>query len=269
MTKAKDKRVVFISDLHCGHRAGLTPPQWHMAKYEGSQTQHNKFAELQEETWAWYAMVLKELQPIHTLVVNGDAIDGKSERSGGSEAIVADRNEQVEMAALAISVAKAKNIVMLYGTPYHTGKGEDWEDVLARHKLVQAGKIGSHEWVNVNGLIFDVKHKVGGSSIPHGRFTAIARARLWNCLWASHDGQPKADVFVRSHVHYHVFLGEHDWLAVTTPGLQGYGSKYGARECEGEVHFGMLHFDVSPDGRYSWESHIADLDSQRARTFVV
>jgi hypothetical protein len=146
-------------------------------------------------------------------------------------------------------------------TPYHTGQEEDWEDVLAREV---GAKIGAHEWVDINGLVFDVKHHVGSSQIPHGRHTAVARERLWSQLWAEREQTPKADVIIRSHVHYFDYCGGRDWLAMTTPALQGLGTKFGARRCSGTVDFGLLSFDVASRDEWSWHWHIAEL-IQRAR----
>ena len=53
---------------------------------------------------------------------------------------------------------------MTYGTPYHFGIGEDWEYIVA--EKVGAFKIGSQEWPEVNGVIFDFKHKVENTTVP-------------------------------------------------------------------------------------------------------
>lgn len=253
---AANKTVVVVSDLHCGHVVGLTPPS-----YQSASGSLAKFGEMQRAVWSYYAETLKSLQPIHCLIVNGDCIDGKGERSGGTELIEQDRTEQVQMAIECIELAKAKNIVMTFGTPYHTGVMEDFErsiaDALGAH-------IGSHEWVDVNGVVFDCKHKIGSSVIPHGRHTAIARDRLWNQLWSIDDKQPLADVIIRSHVHYCTYNGDPDYLAITTPALQGYGSKFGARQCSGRVDIGLISFSIDSKGGYTWRQHIMRSELQKA-----
>ena len=80
--------------------------------------------------------------------------------------------------------------------------------------------------------------------------------RLVNGLWAARGEYPLADVIIRSHVHYHNFCGGSDWLAMTTPALQGYGSKYGARRCTGLVDVGMVHFDIWSKERWEWKAEI-------------
>jgi len=244
------KRVVVISDLHCDHRVGLTPPTWQIV----DNKIYRHFLTFEKEVWRFYKDTIKEIQPIDILVVNGDCIDGKGERSGGTELLEADRNIQCDIAAECISICKAKEIVMVHGTPYHVGVTEDFERNVA--EKVNAKKIGGHEWLDVNGTIFDFKHHIGSSTIPHGRATAILRDQLWNDLWSLDDGQPKADILVRSHVHYHVYAGDPSHLVMTTPALMGYGSKYGIRKCSGKVDIGLVHFDVDNKGGYTWGSHI-------------
>lgn len=246
-----------MSDLHAGHVVGLTPPSWHDTPSKTAEPVRAKLANFRTKAFDIYYNTIKSLKPIDVLLVNADCIDGRGEKSGGTELLTTDRDKQCDMAAEIIKCVGAKKIVMTYGTPYHTGTLEDFETQIA--KEVKAEKIGGHEWVKVNGLVFDLKHKVGSSTIPHGRFTSIAKEKLWNTLWSEREESPKSNVIIRSHVHYHGYCGGNDWIAMTTPALQGPGSKYGSRQCSGTVDFGLIHFDVTPNGSYSWESHITKM----------
>lgn len=260
------KRVVVISDLHCGHRYGLTPPGW-WSNEKSQDIEEQKGAAVQRLMWKWFEDETKTCKPVDVLIVNGDALDGTGDKTGGTEQIVVDRRKQCEMAKECIDKVNAKKVVLIYGTPYHTGKEEDWESVLA--DMVEAEKIGSHEWIDVNGLILDCKHKVSGSIIPHGRATSILRDALWNDLWSNKvSGQPKADVIIRSHVHYFIAAQNSDILAVITPALQGYGSKYGARQMSGIVDLGFIHFDVKSREDWKWGHHILDTEWLAAKTIV-
>ena len=120
------KRMVVISDLHCGHVVGLTPPRWHF-QIDG------KLYANQKELWGFYAQSIDSLKPIDILVVNGDAIDGKGCRSGGTEQNTTDRLEQCEMAIECIEYTEAKTVRMTYGTPYHAGQDEDFEKIIERY----------------------------------------------------------------------------------------------------------------------------------------
>jgi hypothetical protein len=267
--KAKPKRVVVISDPHCGAANGLTPPRYQTTDSEDRVWR--KRARIQAAAWDWYDERVHRFARPDVLIVNGDAIDGPGERSGGVEQLTTDRRKQCEIAHACIAAWGARKIVSVGGTPYHTGQAEDWGEVLA--DMLSHGaevKTGDHEWVDVNGCVFDVKHSIGGSQIPHGRFTALARDALWAQLWTDAGETPRADVLVRGHVHYHAYCGGADRpLAMTLPALQGFGTRYGARQCSGRVHFGLVVFEVDTQGRYTWHAELAKLAAHRARAWKV
>jgi len=249
------KNVVIISDMHCGHMVGLTHSNWQLPQDVPNKTR-NKFAKLQKMTYDWFKSEIKSIGKIDTLIINGDCVEGKGARSKGTELITADMHQQAEMAIDIIKMINGKKIFMTYGTPYHTGDGEDVEDIISKDV---GADISGHQFININGVIFDVKHKVGGSSVPHGRFTAVQREAIWNELWASRkNGQPNADILIRSHVHYFTHSGNADKLCITTPALQGYGSKYGVRQCSGIVDVGFITFKIQDNGEYSWRPHILE-----------
>lgn len=233
------KRVVIISDLHCGHHGGLTPPQW----------QNNTNNVL----WKYYEATINHLKPIDFLIVNGDALDGNGRKSGGTELITTDRLKQAEMAVQCIQLAKAKEVMMTYGTGYHTGNDEDFEDIIA--DKVKATEITGQLFLSVNGVMFDCKHHIESSKTPYGRNTVVSRENVWNILSNAYKNTPKSDVIIRSHVHYHTYCGNTNWLGITTPALQSGESKYG-RKCTGIVDVGLIHFDVFENSQYTWESHI-------------
>ena len=209
-----------------------------------------KAGKFQRELWEFYTKTIEGLKPIDILVLNGDAIEGKGERSGGIELITTDRNQQVKMAQEVVDFAEAQTVRILYGTRYHVGKEEDFEAVLASTVKGSDVEVQGHAFLTINGCGVDIKHKVSSSTIPHGRMTAIARQRLWNVIWNSeHERQPLADVLIRSHVHYFQFCGGASWLGVISPALC-YNTSYGIRECDGLLMWGLSIFDFKADGGY-------------------
>jgi hypothetical protein len=259
------KRVAILSDTHCGHLAGLTPPEYQIELTKDDQ-RRNKLALIQTELWNEFTRIVAENQPYDITVFNGDAIEGKGTKTGGTELGSSDRKVQTDMAARVIETVGAPVVRMTYGTPYHVGNEEDWEDIVAEKV---GAKIGSHEWLEINGVILDVKHRVSSSVIPHGRLTALAREVLWNRLWHSRGLQPKADILIRSHVHYYEEMVHDGCRAVTTPSLQGMGSKFGARMCSGTVDFGLITLDVYKDGHYIWTPHFIIGQTQEAKAEVL
>lgn len=258
MVARRMKRIVAISDLHCGHLVGLTPPAWWVSKGR-SRT----LRAVQEEMWKFYEATLAALQPIDALLVLGDCIDGAGAKSGGTEELTTDHEEQCGMAATCIREAKAKTIVMVHGTPYHVGRGGEAHE---RQIAIEVGAtIGGHEWAEAHGVVFDLKHKVGGSQIEHGRHTAIARERLANLLWHDRELAPRANILLRGHVHYHAGAFGPGWVGMTMPALQGPGSKFGVEQCSGLVHFGLLSFDIQPTGDFQWHAHLLPVRSAKPR----
>jgi len=271
------KRVVIISDTHCGHQTGLTPPEWQAVPTDIDTQLNQKLSKYRAESWERYKKDVESLrdQRIDCLIANGDLIDGRAERAGGLETLHLDRNTQAKMAVRCIEVWDPKRVFILRGTDYHTGHHEQWEDVIRdilQYKGIET-KIGDHDWIDVNGFVFDCKHHIGGSQVPHGRFTAAAREELWNVLWNEAGLAPRGDMIVRSHVHYHVggwrCSGKRKIWFLTTPGLQGW-TRYGGKRCSGTVDWGFLAFDIDAAGEIArWHDRRHVIQSNIAQVHKV
>lgn len=245
------KRLVVISDLHCGSNVGLTPPEY---KHEEPDEESQEDKETREKMWEFFSRNIDELKPIHRLVVNGDAIEGNNYKESGSGLIVARKDRQWEMAAEVMNYIDAEKVLIIHGTSYHTGYDTEYEDNCLPLLNAQIKESGDHVQKTIDGVTFDFKHRVSRSIIPHGRFTAIAREQMWNVLEYAEGKTLYADVIVRSHVHYHVYAGRSGRLMVITPGLQAPGTKYGIKVCTGDVDVGFIYFDIEENGAYTWGS---------------
>jgi len=257
----KPTRVMFFSDSHCGSHVGLTPPAYQYPIIESpSSEEHrrrNKWAKLQRECWGWFTTKVEAISPIDKLYCLGDLIDGNGVFSGGTEQITTDRQVQVAMAIEALEHIEVNDRSFVFGTGVHTGKDEDFEMQIADHFKT---KIGSHEWENVNGCCFDLKHHQSGTKNP---FTSLYNDIIANREWASVGEQPKADVLVRAHTHKFCLGRTEDCIGLSLPALSGYGSKYGQRRCTRKVNFGLVFFDVWPDGVCVEHVFIANLKSHK------
>ena len=245
------KRVLVLSDIHCGHITGLLPPGLHR---NSSKEKSDRIA---IELWHEYIKIIEPLKPIHICIANGDLIDG---RENSAECIGGDRNKQADIASICLQQTGAKKFVIIKGTPYHVGRIEKFEARIADN--VNAVSFGAHEFVDVNGLVFDIKHKVGASGIPHGPYTPIAKERLWSVLWAD-KGQPGSDIIIRSHTHKFNFCGDFDWLGMTTPGLQG-SSEYGVTQVSRTIDFGVVYFDIWSGDKWEWKARQLELELTRS-----
>lgn len=244
----KKKRVVVVSDFHCGSIVGLTPPEYQ------TKTPESKFPAIREKLWQDYCACIDKYQPIDILIVNGDMIDGAHE--AGGQRIFYDRHDQQQMAASCILRTKAQKKYLIRGTMYHVGDKEDWETPIK--DMVKAEKVEDHGFFNINGVILDVKHKIGSSSVPHTQGTAVGRERLWNMLWADRDQQKPADILIRSHRHSFFFCGDDRWLGVITPAWQALGGRYGSRNFSTVVNVGLVGLNIFEDGTWDWFHDIVD-----------
>jgi hypothetical protein len=260
------KRLLVISDLHCGHQVGLTHPNYDLVPTDRKSDSY-KLYKIRQSYYSEYRKIVNSLKPIDVLIANGDLIDGRGEASGGTELLFSDRSKQADMASAAILETEAEKIFISRGTPYHTGKEEDWEDTIA--DKVNAVEIVNHGFVDINGLIVDYKHKIGSSSVPYGRQTAVAKERIWNFLNNEFDEYPKSDIIIRSHVHYFGFVGGSNWLGVTTPALQGHFTKYGEKQCSGTTDWGLIYFDIENKEEWSWKPFVVKPKSVVIKPTVV
>lgn len=236
-------RVMVISDLHCGHKVGLTPPDWDK-RPGGAYDQHERdMYHHRRSVYRWLKETVVPLTP-DVVIINGDCIDGRGEKSGSTELVTVDRDEQCAMVVACIQDLFPHNpqFVMSYGTPYHTGSEEDYEKRIAEN--IYAAKIGAEDDIRIDDLTINYRHHASRSSIPHGRGTPLSKEWLWNMLWNLRGEYPKADILFRSHVHYFHFTGDAEYLAVSTPALQGYGTKFGARRMQGTVDVGVCWVDI-------------------------
>lgn len=257
--------MALLACTHCGHRVGLTPPSWQLEPKDLSP-RRKKWLAIEKECWDWFRRRIAVYKPLDIAIWNGDLIDGTGHRSGGTELICTDRNEQIDMANKVIATVHADKNVFIHGTPYHTGEQEDLEDIIAGNW----GERGhDHEWLDINGKVLDVKHFVSSSSIPQGRLTALGRAEMWNALWAETGDAPRSDFVIRAHVHYSTggwrFVGTREVNFFSMFALQAMGSKFGAKKCEGLVDFGFHVLEVDVKGGVEWSKEKADIASQKVR----
>jgi predicted phosphodiesterase len=252
------KNILIVSDTHSGHQAGLTPPQYWMESLKSNDPSIAKRAMILKAIWEFWEKIAKSKKWDYLFSI-GDLIDGKGQKSGGIEQLTTDRKEQCDMAVQALKLAKSKTIRMVRGTPYHTGEEENFEDFVAD---ALNAEIKDHFFLNVDGVIFDLKHKIGGSSIPHGRATPIMRSSLWSQLWAERGLAPNPDILIRGHVHYFTCIKDFYKTCFTMPCLQ-WDSRYGKLNCEGTIDLGVIEMQVDK-GHYSILPHQLDMKFAKA-----
>jgi hypothetical protein len=254
--KRAARRILWISDTHCGQVCGLTPPEWWDAVPAG------KVRDIAKRGWAWYLDYLKRHRPFDLLVHAGDGVDGRGLRQDGRE-VIAQPEAQVDMLLTVIDAARCDRIAMVEGTPYHVSDGARWEAV-AVERLRDRGHavfFGERLTITVNGRLFDVRHKVNGSQAPTGGDNALRSEIVRSAEWAAEYGYPVPHEIVRGHTHRERVVGGGARWARTLPALQMW-TGFGARECGGLYHWGATVCDVAPTGEATWHSEIRALRSE-------
>jgi len=63
------KHGIAIGDFHCGHKVGLTPPNWQIRVSEKSSTKRPKWSRIQSELWDEF-IILKVIlsNPLNQLI---------------------------------------------------------------------------------------------------------------------------------------------------------------------------------------------------------
>lgn len=260
------KRILFISDLHCGALSGITPPDY-IIRYD------KDICRVQEHFWTWFLSTVNEIKP-DTVCVLGDCIEGQSRRSFGVGCVTSDLDIQTDMAIKTLQHIPANTFRFIRGTDYHVlSNGSEAETVIAR----QFGTVAhnqcflSLEGKNGKALTFDLKHKVGGSSVPHGIFTPQAKETLWNTEWYIDGNAPLADVYIRGHVHRFSYCGTSRYLAINLPAMSVNSfNHYGSKCCSGLVDTGMVVFDIDTDNAeiHNWK-HIPYINDQLCKGTVI
>ena len=125
--------VAIVSDLHTNSHVGLCTPFF---QHEGGQHKANAGQRWLWHCWKdyWQAIVrLRDDTGLPVLaIVNGDAHDG--DHHGTSEIITRNQADQLRLAVdvLEPALAVADRLIVVRGTPAHTGEAAWMEESLAR-----------------------------------------------------------------------------------------------------------------------------------------
>ena len=244
------KRILFVSDMHCGSHTGLCPPAWQVRRELDADL--NKY---QRDTWRLWQKYTAALGKLHMVVCVGDLVDGQSHKDRGIGCITTDVDEQCDMALACLRhvVAPVHEMThgtrMVYGTGYHVrNDGMQAERAIA---AVLGATIGARDRFSVNGYEFEVKHKAGGSQAISGGDATLRNAMAWEDKRAVRMKRKPANAIVRGHNHRWRLVEDADKCAVILPCLAG-STDFGALNCEAVVDWGLAWCDIDEDGNGEW-----------------
>jgi len=232
----KSKRLVVINDLHAGSKYGPIPPGWKQsdgAKAPGVEANHWLFEKFESAA--------DEFKKPDILVVNGDITDGHQHINYGREVWATDAIDQVKLGEHLIGLYNAKEIYVVYGSPYHVQyQGLQVERFIARS--LKAKGVGWRLRRDLGGVTCSFAHHITVSSTSwQYRTTPLAVQMVLDKL---HNEQNSANLICRGHAHYFCFAGFDNQLAIVVPGYQGQ-TPYGAmKQPEIRPKIGMVAIEL-------------------------
>ena len=246
MGDGKIIKGIVVSDLHCGHLTGLTPP-----RYMSDDTRIT-----QEPLWCWYEDTIKKIGLVDFVVVNGDAVDGEGKKDTLGH-LTTNTLKQAEIAFECLRIIQTKSFYMTYGTPYHVSGSYQYEDVVA--EKLKAKKITDVLRLQCGMTKFNFRHVVGRSDTAYGQGTPILKEIIRDMVSSLVNEHETADYFVRSHVHYVCEAGIGRKKCRTTGALQVPESVYGHKLRPMFYEIGFLELQILPDGNIHEIDHIMPL----------
>lgn len=243
--------ILLGGDFHSGADTGITPPGYE----QGPEINNGKNRKRQKLIWKAYQEMVNSLPPIDYFILMGDMVHGADPKDTGRGNVSNNPAVQAEMAIKAIRIVRARKHLLVYGTDYHvTIDGLDVEDLIADALEIpkETPWRGDHTFPLIEGIQFDLKHRIGCSSLPASRPRILAQEVEHAKQWVLEGVQPMPQILARAHCHYYAeargTTKQGEWLAINVPSLQGLGSTYGARVCVGVVHFGLVLLTMDKEG---------------------
>lgn len=243
MDKVEDLKqlnnLVVVSDLHCGCRMGLCPPNGACLD-DGGEYKPSKF---QKKVWSWWDEFWGEFVPDATrgepyaVVTNGDVIDGVHHRSTTQISHNLEDQSTLAEAVLRPVVERCEGrFYMVRGTEAHVGASAREEELLAKKLGAIPNSEGQHArwdlWKEIgDGKLIHLLHHIGTTGSQAYEATAVHKELIEELLESARWRDKTPDMIVRSHRHRCIEtaipVGSRDAkhsgraVAVVTPAWQG------------------------------------------------
>lgn len=250
---AESKRVLVLSDMHCGSIVGLTHPDY-----------FNYHKNIQKVLWDFYINSIKKIGPVDLMISLGDLIDGPGKK-GSRQHITTDLEEQTDMAIAAIEMVKTKKHIFVRGTTFHVEDSMEHENRIAKHF---DSPIADAQKIDINGCILHCKHTTGKGSASYGSATPLQSGAINQLLCDAAAGNVKADIFIRGHVHEFINIERIIGTMISLPALQMKGMAYG-RRYSGYYDLGIVWLDIRSKTDYDVNKILLDTGGSAEKEKVI
>ena len=207
--KKKTKSILIVSDMHVGSSTAVCTKSPDIADLNTTYKPNRLQSTLLK---GWENCIADLTQKPDLLVVNGEPCDGGNPKGLGKQSWSTSLEDQLNDAEKLLNMIPYKKIMFTRGSGYHVDmQGTNFEEILANRmgaeKYKSFGGSGSTDYyalVEVYGKMFNFTHHVGFNKWASYRTTALAREMAGMVF--EKDKMGRADVIVRSHVHYFVHV---------------------------------------------------------------
>jgi len=260
----RSKSILIVSDIHNGSSTAICSPEPEIIDL-GTTYKPNK---LQKALFqAWVECTDDLIQKPTLLLVNGEPCDGGNRKQLGQQSWTTNFNDQLNDTVRLLKKIPHENLMFVRGSGYHvTVDGTNFEEVIAdkmgatNYKAFGgSGLTDYYALVEINGKLFNFTHHIGFNKWAAYRTTALAREMAGMVF--ERDKMGKADVIVRSHVHYFVHIEFVHTHGFTTPAWKfpdGHLFRGGTAGTTPDI--GMVEVIIEPNGDLFVEKHIMELD---------
>jgi hypothetical protein len=217
--------LVVVSDLHCGCRLGLCPPEPIPLDDGGSYCASHlqlKVWSMWREFWDEWIPEASHHEP-YSVLLNGDCLDGNHHNS--TTQVSHNTGDQAKIARMILEPIRDKCQGRLYvvrGTEAHVGPSGVEEERLAETLGAIPDEDGRHAryelWARVGKGLVHAMHHVGTTGSSHYESSAVLKELTESYAQAGRNRLDPPDVVVRSHRHRHI--------EVRVPTKLGYGISF-------------------------------------------
>lgn len=257
------KSVLVVSDMHVGSTTAVCTEAPDVVD-QGTIYQPNK---LQLELFDTWKDCIDELHQKPTVcVINGEPCDGGNKKGLGKQSWTTNFFDQLNDAQRLIEMIPYQKLIFNRGSGYHVDlDGTNFEEVIARQMKADRykafGGTGYTDYfalIELHNKVFNFTHHVGFNKWAAYRTTALAREMAGMVF--EKDKMGKADIIVRSHVHYFVhveFVHTHGFTSPCWKYPDGHLFRGGTAGTTPDI--GMIEVIVETNGDIELVKHIADL----------
>jgi hypothetical protein len=238
------KKVLAISDLHCGGMSGLLPPNY----YNADRDLYLKQSRVQEFVFEYYRVMCKEIGRVDLVICNGDIVEGLNKHGKGKDVLITDMMVQCDIAKTVLSMIDCNHYIFTQGSNYHVNDNPSADEMIC-HEM-NGDWYGWFGDVMVDNITINVQHETSFTKDPSNQFNSqqkdISLLKL--------QGDDPADIYLRSHIHRFTYTGNSNSMTVTTPcwkGMDGFTSKKSQLRPDN----GYVLFNIE-GSNYSWDYNI-------------